>query len=217
MSPVNGWQFHQPQTGWDLQKAAPQAVWDFGSAVTAIIAHRYANPRFKLATDRKTVEDELDSTNALRMLSIPGAEVYVQADPNALPKTVLRPLGHKLQSAVAGANAIVSWISSGAEAVSQTLANERAEICATCPMNSGGDWMSLFTVPAQAAIRIAMNQRRDWKLGTPTDDRLHVCSACNCPLKLKVHMPIDLIKKNMPKEAYSNLASFCWIRENQGK
>jgi len=212
MSPVNGWHYHQPQTGWDLQKNAPSAAWDFNGAVQAIIAHRKANPRFNLATDQKTVEDQLDETNALRMLSIPGADIYVQTDPAMLPKTMPRPL-NQLQNVAVGASTIVEWIASGAEAVPQELANKRAEICTTCPMNDTGDWTRLFTVHAQNAIMFALNQRRDWKLSTPFDDRLHVCSACSCPLKLKVHMPLERILAKLPKQSFGSLAEFCWIRK----
>lgn len=218
MSPVNGWQFYQPQTGWDLQKNAPSAAWDFNGAVQAIIAHRKANPRFNLATDPKTVEDQLDETNALRMLSIPGADIYVQEDPS-IPKSVpqhsqsgLGRVAGVVRNVAQGGFALVKWIASGAEAVPQELANKRAEVCTTCPMNDNTDLAAIFTVPAQNAIRFELNKRREWKLATPFDDRLHVCSACNCPIKLKLHMPIERIIKDMPKASFQNLESFCWIR-----
>lgn len=218
MAPVNGWQYHQPQTGWDLAKNAPGAVWDFGGARDAIIAHRKANPRFGLSTDLKTVEDQLDETNALRMLSIPGADIYVQVDPSIPPKSApqhqsgLQSVAGAVRNVAAGASVLVSWINSGAEAVPQELANKRAEVCATCPMNDSGDWTRLFTVPAQNAIRFSLSQRKDWNLSTPLDDRLHVCSACQCPLRLKIHMPLDKILAGMPKQSYAALAEFCWIK-----
>ncbi len=215
MSPVNGWHYHQPQTGWDLQKNAPSAAWDFNGAVQAIIAHRKANPRFNLATDQKTVEDQLDETNALRMLSIPGADIYVQTDPTQLPKTTPRPL-QRLQSVAVGASTVVEWIASEEEAVPKELANKRAEICTTCPMNDPGGLMDRFTAYAQNAIRFALNQRKGWNLTTPFDERLHVCSACLCPIPLKIWMPLSRIRAKMPKESFASLAEFCWIRKSDG-
>ncbi len=217
-SPVNGWQFYQAQTGWDLIVANPQAQWDFNLAVQTIVAHRQKNPRFNLPTDQTAVANELDFTNAKRMQGITGADSYIQSDEAPVPKT--SPQQHPGRLAVAGgvsrivegAKTIVEWIRSGNEAVPQELATSRAAVCAKCVKNDKGDWTALFTVPAQNAIRAALAQRRDWNLSTPHDAELHVCSACYCPLPLKVHMPIDDIMKRMPTESLNQLVPECWIR-----
>ena len=155
------------------------------------------------------------------MLKIPGGEIYVQVDPNQpLPKQMpqhnqgLRSAVGAVSKVAAGVTALVSWIKSGAEAVPQEVANKHAEICASCPLNDRGDWTRLFTVPAQNAIRAAMSQRREWKLSTPSDDKLAVCSACNCPIPLKVWMPLQAITSKMPQESFNALHEACWIRQS---
>lgn len=213
MAPINGWQFFQPQTGWDLQKNSPQAAWSFDMAVDAIINHRKANARFGLSTDKNTVQEELDQTNALRMQAIPGGDNYIIVDPGAAPpKSEPRTLSQKLHAVAVGANTIVLWLNSGAEAVAQDLANKRAETCSKCALNDSGDWTRHFTMPAQNAIRYAVSQRKEWNLSTPFDAKLNICSACLCPIPLKVHMPFKIIKDNIPKESFDALAPDCWIR-----
>jgi hypothetical protein len=202
-APVNGWQFFQSQTNWNLVEQAPVAQWDFNLAVQSIIAHRKLNPRFNLPTDPASVENELDYANAKRMQSIQGAESYIQSNEDPIPK----PQPQRLQglhavvggvSKVAyGAATVIDWIKSGEEAVSQELATKRASICATCEKN---------------AIKAAVSQREGWNLTTPHDEKLKVCTACLCPLKLKVHMPLDAITKRLPKESYEDLVPQCWIR-----
>lgn len=217
-APVNGWQFFQPETGWNMVQHVPAAQWDFTLAVDSIISHRQKNSRFNLPIDRKTVEDTLDVTNALRMQSITNADSYVMSDQAPVPKMLPQhPFGlHGVAASVsrvaAGVAPLVDWIKSGDEAVPQALANRRALICSTCPCNDHGDWTKWFTIPAQAAIQKALQERTDWSLTTLHDDKLIICSACLCPLKLKVHMPIHHIRNRIPKEAFESLDQRCWIR-----
>src|SRR3990172_9731035 len=66
--PPYGWKFYQPQTRWEL----PGNL-SFNGAVDAIIAHRKQFAPFlkqyKLSTEMKSVEDELDAFNAARCVA----------------------------------------------------------------------------------------------------------------------------------------------------
>lgn len=125
------------------------------------------------------------------------------------PKPTLR---QSIRNVAAGSRILVEWIVSGAEAVAPELANQRAAVCASCPLNETGDWLRWFTVPVAAEIKKALDTKATWKLSTPSDDRLMVCGACSCPLKLKVHMPLDKFYDKMTDEAKNALAEGCWIR-----
>ena len=43
------------------------------------------------------------------------------------------------------------------------------------------------------------------------EEKLGICDACWCPLKLKVHMPINHIVDNTEDEVFIDLHKDCWI------
>jgi hypothetical protein len=213
----NGMTFYQPETKW-----TPRTWAGFNEIVTSLIAHRKSNTflmsKHGWPVDQVTVENEVDLFNA-RICHNMGWTDYYTSDGGAPPAPFLfppqaqvMPLSGKLSQLVAAGPTLVEWITSGAEAVSQELSNKRAEICSRCPMNGKGDWTAFFTVPVSNAIRDALNSRRSMNLSTPYDPMLGVCQACDCPLPLKIHMPIDKIKSKMKPEAYDALVGECWIR-----
>lgn len=241
--PVGGFQFFQPETGFDLVKVCPLGQWNFTEAVKCIIAHRVANPRFNLPTDWDTVANTLDTTNALRMQSIPGAGIYIISDaspvyepPKTFPPQTLSQLaaaGAGVVSKMAGGfGVIVDFIGEGGNPVSPELATQRAAVCATprilpdgtkterCPFNDQGDWTRYFTVPVSETIRKQLAKRIERGLSTRYDRELNVCEICSCPLKLKVHVPQDYIDQRMPAAVKKDLqesAPWCWIIASQKK
>lgn len=219
----NGFVFYQPQTGWKAPRFA-----SFSQVVAALIAHRKGNPfitrKFNLATDVPTVEEEVDEFNANVCLRMGWGSYVAQAaaggQPDIAPFRLPLPQGGLIVRAgklAAGGKAIVEWIESGDQAVPALQASQRATVCATCPLNERGDWTRWFTVPASEAIREALRQRRDWNLSTPFDSELKVCTACWCPLPLKVHMPIERITKVIDEESKARLHPDCWIRKESGQ
>jgi hypothetical protein len=207
-SPPNGFYFRQAETGWEL------TTWDFQQLCNELQKHRRANPQYRLQLDMASIQDEVDVVNAARVSTIPNAEGFLQQGDLAPPKPMpQRNLGQSLRSVAAGGRTIIEWIKSGAEAVAPELANKRASICAECPKNAPGDWTAFFTVPVSKAIQFELEKRKEMDLKTDYDDKLRVCSACLCPLPLKVHMGIDAIMKRLPEESKSELVPECWILE----
>lgn len=209
----NGLTFLQPQTKWQPPRFA-----SFNTICQGLQSHRQGNPelaaKYGWATDLPTIEREVDYYNALICKQMGWTDYYVDdggaAPPppkSIAPASLLSRAG---QLAV-GARTIIEWIRSGAEAVPEAQANKRAGRCVNCPKHGTGDLSSYFTVPAVAAIQGAINQRRDWKLSTVFDDKLQVCEGCYCPMKLKVHMPLAAILKEMPEETKKELVPECWI------
>lgn len=185
----------------------------FDQTVINIIKHRLANPaitaRFKLATDVSSVSAELEKFTATR-LGLP--------DPKPLPPPELPSLSGAVVGAVdgirklaAGAALLMDWEESGAAPVPSALANSRAAICATCPKNDPEGLSKFFTVPVADPIRKRLERLHAMNLSTPSDDKLHVCAACLCPLKLKVHTPLDLILKRLKPKFKAELDPKCWI------
>lgn len=203
-----GLKFYQPQTKW-----TPPPWVSFSVLVQAIISHRHANPWLKLATDPGAVETEADLFNA-NLCAQMGWTEYIMAgegDPNPNPQ--LRPpsLGSRLQNVAEGSEAIVEWLSSKAEAVEPLISAMRAKICADCPQNGKGGLERFFTVPLAGAIRKAYGIRRTWNLETPDDDKLGVCEACSCPLKLKIHFPLKIVREHISEDSKGRLDPRCWI------
>jgi len=201
----NGFKFYQPQTKW-----SPPAFASFDTIVTGLIANRQANPQYNLPTDYNTVVEEVDAFNA-EMCARMGWNSYITGASGPPLTAPRRSPIQSVKAVAAGGETLVEWIRSGAEAVPADLSQKRASICAACPKNGQGGLTSIFTVPVSEAIREAIGQRRQWGLSTPNDDSLGVCDACFCPLKLKVHMPIDQIMVKLPATSKELLVPECWI------
>lgn len=214
-----GLTFYQPETKW-----MPPRYASFDTIVNGLISHRNANPHLRdqhhWSVDYNTVADEVDAFNA-RLCEVHGWTKYISSEgpmPPAAPLVPPKPMPpptksllESVRTVVAGAIVLVDWLVNGAEAVAPEESNRRAEICAGCPKNEGGDWTRFFTVPVSQAIQGALNSRKDMGLSTFHDEKLGVCSACNCPLKLKVHLPLDKIKAKIDPADMQALDPRCWI------
>lgn len=219
-SPPNGFLYEQKETGWKNSVNAPQTVWNFKGLVEAIKAHRQQNPRFNLSTNVGDITDEVDRVNAARVNAIPGGNTYVVDDGGgANPQS---PLTQRLRSVVAGAantisqlaqggGILVGWVRAGGIPVEHDLAEKRASICVACPNNSKSPLTDWFTVPLSQKIAKELEERKDLNLTTSQDANLHTCSACLCPLPLKLHLPLDHILKDMKPEMKAKLHESCWI------
>lgn len=216
-----GLRFYQPETRFDATSSV-----SFNNLVDRVVAMRKANPalvaKHGWATDWNAVADEVDAFNAaicermgwLDFINQPGAG----APPTPKFKA-LQPLAEKQLSAVAskvkkvwqGVKTINDWIESDTPAVPAEQAQKRADTCAACPLNGTGGLEEWFTKPAAAAIKVQFERLAQRKLSTTVDDRLNVCSACLCPLKLKVHAPLEFISPHMGDDVRALLDPSCWI------
>lgn len=206
-----GMKYTQPGTNWQSPNWA-----SFDQIVQGIVAHRRANPSLLAkgwSVDPEAVANELDQYQAA-ICAANGWTDYITGGAETVPFSSPNPsssLLHKGQRLVAGANILVNWLASKEEAVPITQASKRASICAGCKFNEKGDWESWFTRPVAAAVRREIQKRTDWKLETPDDDKITVCSLCLCPLPLKVHTPLSLILKHLPPNTKASLPPHCWI------
>lgn len=211
----NGFQFYQPETGWEAPRWQP-----FETLVSVIIEHRRANPRFNLSTNREKVAAELDAYNSARLRDMPGGSAYLLegvADPPDFT-TVRRPrqspdgvVAGGAKKAMAGVGTIIAWLGNSLKPVDLETATKRAEICVGCPKN----------LPSQGILR-AMNTvgdilhsiaqaKNEMKLQTQFDDKLETCAACQCVLTTKVWVPGDHIKKGINEGVRAELPEQCWI------
>jgi hypothetical protein len=185
--------------------------------VQAIISHRNANPFLKekhgWPTDVDNVREELDAYNA-KICEQMGWTKYITGSGDPSPPLSIRPqqtLLQKSQRVVAGGETLVEWIASGAEAVPPEQSNARAGVCAGCRFNMEGDLSSFFTRQASEAIRKTIQLKNDMKLETSHDAKLGVCELCSCPLRLKVHLPMEKIQPKVTDEIRATLPDYCWL------
>lgn len=227
----NGLRFYQPETKWNSQQAVGQYP-SFGTLVQALIRHRIGNPalvaKYNWATDEGNVSNEVDAYNAMICMSMGWTKfVYVGGGADPVPKS--QPLSQidpkqlsvaagRVRKIWAGVRITNDWIDSGEPAVPQEQSTARAAICAECPINGQGDFTTWFTVPAAESIKRQLQKVSDRNLSTPSDDKLNICTACLCPLKLKVHTPINFIRPHTSEEVKADLKrnEKCWIISELG-
>lgn len=181
----------------------------------ARLANRAIATKHNLSTDPEGIASELEAYTRLR-LGIPEPSFFDQ--PNRPPSSgeavagIISRLMGRFRKANTGVQTLSDWWGSGGNPVPAVVANDRAMTCSMCPQNEKNpDWFSLFTVPVADRIQSLIEERKQMKLETPNDEELGRCRACDCPLKLKVHVPLEEIKRHMKPQEASKLDQSCWI------
>lgn len=214
----NGYLYVQRETGFDVSKVMPHTISDFYAVARAIQQHRQSNPQLKLNTNMQAIEAELEQVNVARIATIPGAKDVYLMEAGSAQESFLQASTQSLQHVVAkakalsvGAKTILDFEESGDSPVSNELATQRAEVCATCPQNVTGDFTRFFTIPIAARIKAQIERAHELKLTTKFDEQLNICGACLCPLKLKPWFPLSFIVKHMDDGVRRKLDPCCWI------
>lgn len=212
----NGFKFRIPEVRW---QSAPFASFD--TIVNQVLNLVTSNPALQKVypTSREAIADLVDRVNA-DFCKLNGWNAYItDPAPDVSPPKPMAPSAVQRLQAVAGAvkkvNAgarlLLDWEKSGQPPVDNSLAQERAFVCSTCPQNGKGDLTSWFTKSASELIRSQLSRLHGLNLSTALDDKLGVCDVCLCPLKLKVHAPKSLILEHIPDDVKSQLPAHCWI------
>lgn len=219
----NGLRFLQPETNWQPSRFA-----SFSVIVNSLISHRKTNPKLvaqkKWSIDPEVVANEVDAYNALLCARhgwtsyiIDGSEGAVAPPkPQALlqqEKSALAAAADKAKKIWSGIRTLNDWIDTGTPPVEKMVSELRASICASCPQNGKGDFTAWFTKPAADVISKQIEKLAKLKLSTTNDAKINICEVCFCPLKLKVHTPIQHIKAHMSPEVIAALRAVpqCWI------
>jgi hypothetical protein len=186
--------------------------------------------RFKLSTDPAVVADQVDWFNANVALMMGATDYITSGDPLPAPKmqpqqhssqsNVLAAAARKVKGLANGYKAIKSWSADGYPAIAEGLAEKRAGVCAGCPANQEGDFSSFVTLPFAERIKRDAEELSKRGLSTTQDNGLKICSKCDCPLRLKVHLPMDpYIVQTLTDELLGRLREIpnCWILAESGK
>lgn len=210
-TPNGGWQFRQPQLGWEMPFPVSQTI---DSATKEIIKVRLKNPaitaKHNLATAFPVVRDELIKFNAMRTGTALAPPTSFTHPRRSLPQAV-EALAAAVSKTARGGALLLEWEESGLPPESSDISAKRAALCAQCPKNSKGELTRWYTIPVSEMLRKRMERVHQMNLKTPDDDNLGVCEACECPLRLKVHTPMHLIQKRLKPEQRDELWLNCWI------
>jgi len=210
LSIPGGFQYYVPDSKW-----SPAPFSSIDSITTQLIQHLQARPdivaKHGWSLDPASVRRQVVAYQVALCVRN-GWSDYILGGAETVPFPIpSRSLFAKAKAVAAGVRTLVSWADDGAPTVLVTTANMRAEVCVACPLNGKGGLETYFTVPAQNAIKAQLERKRTMKLETPLDDRLGVCTACDCPLPLKIWLPLDHILAKMPAESKAALHPDCWI------
>ena len=215
----------QPELG-----QTEETVGSFNAVVEQVQMMRMANPflceRYGWRTDTAGVEADVHNYNVARCVNNGWWDFLIMDEPGVAAPFVA-PAEKKRPALVAGVGSVkrvaagvallVEWLGNSAKPVESALAEKRAGICATCPRNNGGDWKAYFTEPIAEKIRVQLEIRNDLQLRTSHDAQLTVCSACDCPLGLKVFSPLSYILEHTSEDTKTRLDPRCWILGESAK
>lgn len=216
--PAGGFYFYEAKTGW-----SPPKMLDFETTAKAIRSHRSANPRYagQWSLDLDAIRNELDKQTCHSLAKRGLADQYCTEGTQSFlqsPAPRQQWLGKSLERSAAvvrnmaaGVKTIVDWVGDELRPVESGVAERRASICAECKLNRAVSIGDFFAKEASDLIHAQMEAKANMQLSTPSDEKLGVCEACDCPLKLKVWAPITHIKRHMKPGTISKLDRACWI------
>lgn len=100
------------------------------------------------------------------------------------------------------------WLGGDGEPVPLEQAQKRADVCLKCPNNQEKPIYEIFAGAVAHGVIQQLKTKDAMGLRVRQEECLHVCSACLCVLKLKVHVPLKFIPES-PDD--SMLHPDCWI------
>lgn len=118
----------------------------------------------------------------------------------------------RVESIDRGVEVITDWLGDGGIPVDRELAQARADICLNCPSNTAGN--RLIECVA-TAVRRHVEVKNKLGLRVSGEKSLHECGICLCSLKLKIWVPIGLIRRHMMEGEMDKFPDYCWQKIEQ--
>ena len=122
-----------------------------------------------------------------------------------------RSIFHEIRNVLQGTATLLAWKVKGEPLVPATLADERAAVCASCPMNAEPQGCSSCNAKVlKDAVEAVVGSRQ-----TSFHNQLKSCKVCSCALPAKVQLPISSILRFMPQTQLDLLPQPCWINKER--
>lgn len=121
-------------------------------------------------------------------------------------------LFERVKSIPRGVEVIKDWLSEDGIPVSQELAQERASVCLKCPNNVRG---SALTAVVAEAVRRHVEVKNHLGLRVTGEKNLGECSVCLCQLRLKIWVPMPIIRRHMIAGEWEKFPTPCFQRDEK--
>jgi len=213
--PPGGWIFEQTVDGKPIKKFKSMGlVWE--------LARNIADFRAGNGLERATPKEALHDIEEATCVRLHNDPEWCIGDKK---KGVRAAIDHQLKNAKAaavGGRILVDWLGSGAKPVDIAIAQRRANVCLSgapegkpCPHNRDGHSLLQLTANTVRAIAEQMNVREHLRLRVEGEENIHSCFICRCPLKLKIHVPIETILAHTDDETLMAMPQYCWMKTEQ--
>ena len=126
-----------------------------------------------------------------------------------LPRQDMNGLFERLKHYLDGARILSAWIGDGSHPVSQEQAQARANVCLECERNQPRVGI---TESVASAIKETVDLKNALDLMVDGELGLKSCEVCDCPLRLKVWVPLSYQVKYMREEEIKLHPAHCWLR-----
>lgn len=185
-------------------------VWELASQ----IADFRAGNGLPRATPKEALADIEEST-CTRLHDDPAW--CVQKKTGAVRAAIDR-LSRSVAHAADGGRILVEWLGDGAKPVPVEISQARANVCLSggpdgkaCPHNKDGHSFFKWTADKVRAVAEQMNAKERLKLRVLGEEGLHSCEVCECPLALKVHVPLNNILQHTDEAMLNAFPPWCWM------
>ena len=111
-----------------------------------------------------------------------------------------------------GVETIREWLGEGGIPVDPATAQRRANICLECPKNVPPN---IVTQSVALAIRRHLEVKNKLGMRVDGEKRLGKCDVCQCMLRLKIHVPIGIVRRQMPPGEFDAYPAPCWQTEEK--
>lgn len=217
----NGFALVIASTGYDLQRQMPHR--SFNDCVNAVQAHLRGNAHQTsgMASDYESVSKMIEAFT-VKVLAKAGYTDFIMEEvtaPKLMPPRHLSPrlpspgVAGAVAKTAAGVGILLDWLGSGGRPVDKALAESRAGVCVLCPENQDPNWFQKLTGAVAEETRKLLGIKNDLALTTSVDDRLFTCQICLCNNVLKVHTPIDHVKKHTSQKTMDAFPAHCWVKK----
>lgn len=215
--PPGGFRYTQPATDRTPEKkfATMNDAW---SLAVQIADFRKGNG-LERATPKEALRD-IDDAQCARLHNDPAH--CIDADKKKGIRAAITRLSKSAGLVEAGGRVLIKWLGDGAKPVPIEIAQRRANVCLSgapegkpCPHNRDGHSLLQLTANTVRAIAEQMNVREHLRLRVEGEENIHSCAICRCPLKLKIHVPIETILSHTDDETLMAMPQYCWMKTEQ--
>jgi len=169
--------------------------------------------------DPDDIAEDVDRYNSKRMLAAGYLNfIDLEGEPDAQKKMTLTGMFRNAVNAAAHVKTALSiyrdLFGPEGKVVAKEEAERRGSVCVACPKNdTAGGLKKYFVKEAARELMLVAGMLKDMDVTTSLDDKLGVCQACECPLRAKIFIRNDVLKKNTKADQIAKLDPNCWIPE----